>query len=116
MGLPMRTTRKSFMDFYPAEDTLEKRLDFKDETYLPLIPAHFFSRIILKGDALQLALLDDEIVEKKAASGEITVPLLKWKDGLVLTAETKDVQKLLARLANDASIWVEEEEFTRKKN
>jgi hypothetical protein len=101
-----------FLDFYPDQKVLEKRLE--GEAYLPLISAHFFGRIVLSGNSLQLGLLDDEAVEKKVKEGGPAVPLLKWEDGIVLTADTKSLQTLLDRFADDPALWGETGNFTRK--
>lgn len=109
---PVVINGRYFLDFFPDEEFLEKRL--KGEAYLPLIPAHFFARIVLKGDALQLDLLDDEAVEKKVKEDRLAVPLLKRNDDLILTADTKSLQTLLDRFADDPTLWGETGNFTRK--
>jgi len=109
---PVVINGRFFLDFYPDGEALEKRLE--GEAYLPLIPAHFFGRIVLKGDTLQLGLLDDEAVEKKVKDGGLAVPLLKRDDDLVLIADTKGLQTLLDRFADDPALWGETGNFTRK--
>lgn len=104
---------KFYLDFFPDMGELEKILEH--EAYLPLIPAHFFGSVILNGDSLKLALLDDDRVEKKSVSGDLAIPLLKFKDGLLLTAETKEIQKLMTGFAEDAELWGETSVFVRMK-
>jgi hypothetical protein len=100
-----------FLDFFPDQDALEKRL--AGEAYLPLVQVHFFGRIVLSGDSLRLALLDDDKVEAKVKSGNLSIPLLKRDDGFLLTMETKAIQEFLSRYADDPDIWGDEAAFRR---
>lgn len=53
-----------FLDIYPQE------LDIKNDFYkLHLIPAHTFSRVWVKGDALQIAMLDPGWLARVMARG-----------------------------------------------
>jgi hypothetical protein len=99
-----------YLDFFPDMDELGKLLEH--EAYLALVPAHFFGNVILDGNSLKLALLDDDKVGKKF--GDHAIPLLKLKDGLLLTAETKEIQKLMIGFADDAELWGETSVFVRK--
>jgi hypothetical protein len=102
-----------FLDFYPDSEALEKRL--KGESYLPLIPTHFFVRLVLDGDSLKLAFLDDEAVKKKVEKGELNIPLQSYEDGILLTADTSAVQALVAKVADDDDLWGETATFTRAR-
>ncbi len=103
---------KFYLDFYPDEKAVEKLL--KGTAYFSLVPAHFFARIEVAGDSLQLALLDDDKVEKRAQKGDLVIPLLKRGDQYLLTAETAPLQRLMEQFADDPSVWGENETFTRK--
>ncbi len=103
---------KFYLDFYPDNDATERL--FKDAAYPSLIPAHFFARIVLEGDLLQLALLDDTKVETRAQAGDLVVPLLKRGDELLLTADTRALQQLMSCFGDDQSVWGENETFYRK--
>jgi hypothetical protein len=109
---PVTMNGRFFLDLYPDEEALEKQLGA--DVFPALIPAHFFARIALKGDALELNLLDDEAVEKEAKEGGPPIPLLKRDDGVVLIAETKTLQTLIDRFAGDPALWGETGHFTRK--
>lgn len=101
-----------YMDFFPDEEATDKL--FKGAAYPSLIPAHFFARIVLDGDSLQLALLDDDKVEKRSQGGDLIIPLLKRGDEVLLTAETKALQRLMDRFGEDPSVWDDNQAFTRK--
>ncbi len=103
---------KFYLDFYPDNEATEKL--FKGAAYPSLIPVHFFARIVLDGDSLQLALLDDDKVETRAQAGDLVVPLLKNEDELLLTADTKALQQLMSRFGDDPSVWGEDQTFNRK--
>ena len=107
----VRLGDRFFLDFYPDEEVLEERL--KGEAYMPLVPTHFFARISLEGDLLKLALLDDEALQKKVESGEASVSLVKWEDGVLLTAATPAIQQLMVLFADDKRLWDEPEVFVR---
>lgn len=104
---------KYFLDFYPDSEALDRRL--KGESYLPLIPAHFFGRLALDGDSLKLAFLDDEAVQKKVEKGELNIPLQSYDDGVLLTADTSAVQALVAKLAEGGDLWGDTATFTRAR-
>jgi len=100
-----------FLDIYPDEDVLEERL--KGEAYMPLIPTHFFGRIRLEGDSLELALLDDEALHNKVEQGEADVHLVTWEDGVLLTSDTPAIQQMMVLFADDEKLWDEPEVFVR---
>jgi hypothetical protein len=62
---------------------------------------------------LKLALLDDEALQKKVESGEASVSLVKWEDGVLLTAATPAIQQLMVLFADDKRLWDESEVFVR---
>jgi hypothetical protein len=103
---------KYILDFFPQSEALEERLS--EESYLCVVPAHFFARLTLEGDTLQLELLDDEKVESKIGANNPAVPLLKRDDQLFLTADTQAMQKLMIGFAEDPAVWDEKTIFKRK--
>lgn len=105
---------KHYLDFCPDEQALENRL--KGEAYLPLVSAHIFAQIVLQGDSLELSLLDDEKTEAKVGVNNPAAPILKGERGMLLTADTKAIQKLMRGLGDDPSVWSEKSTFTRKKH
>ncbi len=101
----VRLDGRLFLDLCPDKDLLEERL--QSEAYIPLVTTHFFLRAILGPDGLELAALDDEAIEKRLDRGEIEIPNVKSPDGLLLTAQTEELQDLVARCADDPDVWSE---------
>ncbi len=102
----VRLGGRLFLDLYPDEDLLEDRL--QNEAYMPLILTHFFLRAVLTPDRLELAALDDEAVGKRLERGEIEIPFVEYRDGLLLTAQTRQIQDLVLRLVEDPDVWSED--------
>ncbi|MBP1595923.1 MAG: hypothetical protein H6Q05_1300 [Acidobacteria bacterium] len=103
--------KRTYLDFFPDEKSLEKR--WAGEAYLPVIPTHFFARVSFRGDVMQIAVLDDEVLEKKVQSGETSILIARFEDGILLTAETPAIQELVARFADDQGFWGEPDSFQR---
>jgi hypothetical protein len=99
----VRLEGRLFLDLFPDKEIVEERLH--GEVYLPLIPTHFFLRADLGPDRLELAAIDDEAIGRKRERGETEIPLVKWDDGLLLTAETGLIQELVIRFADDPDVW-----------
>ena len=105
----VRLEDQLYLDVYPDSDWIEKRLN--GEAFQSLVLTHFFLRVVLEEDRLELAVMDDEALEKKLEQEGLDVPLLSWKDGLLLAASTDQVQKLVAHFADDPEVWGEPEAF-----
>jgi hypothetical protein len=105
----VRLESRLFLDVYPDSDWIEKRLD--GEAYQSLVRTHFFLRAVLEENRLELAIMDDEALEKKLEQEGLAVSLVSWKDGLLLTAPTDQVQKLVTHFADDPGVWGEPEIF-----
>lgn len=105
----VRLENRLFLDVYPDSDWIDKRLN--GEAYQSLVPTHFFLRAVLEEDLLELAAMDDEAVEKKLENEGLEIPLVRWKDGLLLTAPTGEIQKLVIRFADDPAVWGDPEIF-----
>ena len=103
--------KHTFLDLFPDEKAFEKRL--AGEAYLPVIPAHIFARITFEGDLVQIAVLDDEVMERKVESGETNIPIVRFEDGVLLTAGTPEIQQLFARFADDQEFWGKPDSFRR---
>lgn len=99
----VRLEGRLFLDLYPDQELLDKRL--QGEVYLPLIPTHFFLRAVLDPDRLELAALDDEAIGKKHGQGETEIPLVRWEDGWLLTAQTDRNQDLVVQFVDDPDAW-----------
>jgi hypothetical protein len=90
-----------FLDLYPSEDA-----ELKNELLkLHLVPAHSFARLRLKGDTLELAMMDNDWVRGKLARKEISVPHEVLDDGIVLTASTPQLQEFVTSFASDPAAF-----------
>jgi len=102
---------RTYLDFFPDDASLEKRL--AGEAYLPIILTHFFARVSFAGDVMQITVLEDEALEKKVQSGETKIPIARFQDGTLLTADTPAIQEMVARFADDQGFWGEPDSFRR---
>ena len=74
---------------------------------------HFFGRVKLEGDTLNIALLDDEQFQKKVAGKHPDLPLLERDGDILLVADTKTIQRILASVAEDSELWGDGMDFRR---
>jgi hypothetical protein len=100
-----------FLDLCPDKELLDERLH--SEAYIPLVTTHFFLRAAVWPDGLELACLDDEAIEKRLDRGAIEIPHAKSADGLLLTAQTDELQDFVVRLADDPDVWGEPARYHR---
>jgi hypothetical protein len=100
-----------FLDAGPDSKQMEGCL--KGEVYQPWVPGHIFLRAGLGDGSLSLALLDEEVVERKVKNGELALPLQVSGGNLVLTARTAEVQAMLLRFAEDSDFWNDVATFRR---
>lgn len=101
----VRLDGRLFLDLLPDRKLLEERL--QGEAYVPLVPCHFFLRAVLGPDGLELAAMDDEAIGKRLDRGELEIPATNWADGLLLTAQTDEIQAMVVRCADDPDVWSE---------
>jgi hypothetical protein len=105
-----------FFDFEPERNALEARL--KPELYLPLINAHFFARVDVRGDELQLSVLDDTAFLNKIKNDKIDIRCERLNpaaEDLILSAKTEEIQKFFSMYGTDGKLW-EEKKFCRVVN
>ena len=92
------------------------KYDFQE--FLGFLPCHVFFKIEIEGKVLHLAYLDDEWMRKMTDRGEDSVGhelLGEQKDGIVLTAPTRDLQKLVLKYAQDEKAFADTGEWRRQK-
>jgi hypothetical protein len=82
------------MDTYPDQD-----ID-NDFFKLHLVPAHIFGRIWITQDTLRMAMLDSDWLQKMIAKNKIKIANEALDGGIVLTAPTADLQKLMQTYGN----------------
>jgi len=86
-----------FLDFYPEE------LEFEDTFYGGhFLRLHTFYRVSLEGNTLRLVGLDPEWMEDMIDQGKLQIDHVRDSRGeVLLTAPTKDLQKLVSKYADD---------------
>ena len=99
-----------FLDLFPDQP------DTKNDFYKShLIPAHTFSRIWIEGDVIRLALFDNDWLKEMIAKKAVTIQHERIEDGIILTARTEDLQKLVLTYANDEQAFPKPSELHRRK-
>jgi len=86
-----------FLDLYPAEESGVKN----DLVKLHFVPAHTFALLRIKGDTIELAMMDNDWLQAKLSRKELTIPHEVIEDGVVLTASTKQLQEFVLKHAVD---------------
>ncbi len=99
-----------FLDLAPEEPGIDNSF-FSGH----LIPVHTFSRIWITNDSLRLSLFDNgwlkEMIEKK----KVSIAHERQGDSIILTAPTKELQKLVTRYADNKKAFPEPGVLRRKK-
>jgi len=112
-------------------DTLPEPLEGVNKDFFygsHYIPAHCFSKIAIKGDSLQIALLDPDWLKEKMEKGEVSIAHEQIDDGdeeagiseekvkvIVLTASTKEIQRFVSQYAEDREAFPAALDLQRKK-
>jgi hypothetical protein len=99
-----------FLDIFPEEPEMKNGL-YKGL----LIPAHGFSRIWIEGDSVRLAYLDPDWLKKMINTKKIKIGHDFIDQGIILTAQTKDLQKFAVKYAEDAKAFSVKTELHRQK-
>ena len=95
-GHLMKFGNTLFLDTYPEEPAV------KNDIYKThLILAHIFSKIDLKGDTVEVAVIDDEWFRDQIASGKVKIANENQDNGFILTANTEELQKFSTDYATD---------------
>jgi hypothetical protein len=98
-----------FLDLLPADPGM------KNEFYqMHLIRAHTFSRVWIEGDTLRLAFFDHGWVKGMIDQGRMTIAYERSDEGILLTAATAELQKLVVKYAEDPKAFPSDE-FHRLK-
>jgi hypothetical protein len=87
----VRLDNKLFIDTYPDEEIAN------DFYKLHLVPAHIIGRIWIEGDSIRLDMLDGDWLRKMIDKGSISIAHELVDDGMVLTASSDELQKLVKK-------------------
>lgn len=98
-----------FLDLFPESRALESHLNNGVYTH-HLILAHTISRVWFEGDSIRIATLDDDWLRKMVNKKKLKVPYVHIKDGnageqLILTANTKELQQLVTKYADNTTAF-----------
>lgn len=101
-----------FLDLYPDEP--ETGNDFYQ---FHLIRAHSISRLVLDGDTLRVAMLQDGWLKTMLAEGKLQIAheFVGPDRDLLLTAPTPQLQALVRRYAGDVKAFSDPAEYRRVK-
>lgn len=86
-----------YLDLFPREP--ETGNEFH---YGHLVPCHSFLRIALESDELRLRIMDSDWLDDRLKDGRIKIEHTRCKDGFILTATTKTLQKFIRKYADEA--------------
>ena len=93
-----------FLDFYLEEINSFKKESQKDDDItiwnLHVVPVHTFAKLTVQADTLQINWFDGDWLKKKIEGREIKIRHELNDETLLLTAKTKDLQKLVVKYAN----------------
>jgi hypothetical protein len=99
-----------FLDVSPEE------LDRKNGLYRGLfIPTHGFARIWIEGDSVRLAYLDPDWLVHMVDSKKISIGHDFIDKTIILTAQTKDLQKFALKYAEDDKAFSVKSKLRRQK-
>ena len=93
-------------DGYYLDLKVEQSTDTLDAWELK---AHLLCKLAIEPDRLRVVCLDDEVVEKRVASGELRGARVEQGKFLIVSG-TEELQKFVAKHGPGSEIWIEEED------
>jgi len=99
-----------FLDIFPEESEIKNGL-YKGL----LIPAHGFSRIWIERDSVRLAYLDPDWLKGMIDKKKVNIGHDFIDQGIILTAETKELQNFALKYAEDIKAFSNKTELHRQK-
>lgn len=99
-----------FLDLVPEEPGIDNSFFAAH-----LIPVHTFSRIWIAEDSLRLSVFDNGWLKKMIDSKKISIAHQRQGDGIILTASTRELQKLVVTYADDPKAFPEPGVLRRRK-
>ena len=100
-----------FLDFYPADPDLKQNDFYK----LHLMSMHTFMRLQQIEPTLQMATLNPDWIKKFLKKNPDAVRHEKVDDGILFTAQPKELQAFLIKRAKTVDAWNECDPLTRRK-
>jgi hypothetical protein len=103
----------TFMDFYPGDNESLDNMNML--LAIHLIPAHTFARFKISNDTLTIWRFDPDWLKKLFEENRIRISHEKLDDQIVLTASTEELQKFVAKYADDPEAYIDPEVLIRKR-
>ncbi len=101
---------RRFLDLYPTDPDLQQN----DFYRCHLMPVHTFMRLQQQGDGIQMAVLKTDWIKKYLQEHPNALKHEKMDDGILLTAQPKDMQAFLLKHDKTADTWDECSPMTRR--
>ena len=101
---------RRFLDIYAADTDIQQNEFYKCH----LLPVHTFMRMQQQGDGLQMASLKQDWIKKYLQEHSDAIKHEKVDDGILLTAQSKDMQVFLLKHDKTADAWDECSPITRR--
>lgn len=99
-----------FLDLAPEEPGIDNSFFAAH-----LIPVHTFSRIWIAEDSLRLSVFDNGWLKQMIEGKKISIAHQRQGDGIILTAPTRELQKLVVTYADNPKAFPEPGVLRRKK-
>lgn len=97
-------------------DILPNQIDTQNDFYRThFLSVHTFSRIWFEEDTLRLAIFDGDWMKDMISQNKISIQHEKTEEGIVLTAPTEELQKLVLTYADDPQAFPKSTTLVRKK-
>ena len=103
-----------FLDFSPDDPLPGSELN--DFMVASLIPAHTFAKLVKTNDALRLVAMDYEWLQQFLEINPKVIAHTSQGKRPVLTASTEDLQKFVAKYANDDKVFKNDIQLVPKKS
>ena len=102
-----------FLDMFLEDDDLGKSLN--EFATVHLVVAHTFAKVTKSGDTLHLTAMDLEWLSKTLKDNPKLLPHVMRKDIPTITASTEELQKFVAKYADDKAVFKNDIELKPKK-
>lgn len=100
-----------FLDFYPADND---HVDIPDNLIMNLLPVHTFARFQYDKKNFEVGYFDPEWLQKLFEQNRIRIRHEVVEDGnIVLTAPTEELQKFVAKYADDKNAYTGSDQYTK---
>jgi len=110
-GRLIRLGNRLFIDFGTPDTDKRKFTEFP----FPIIESHIFGPIQIDKTSIRIDFLNDDWVKKQSETGKLSLPTVKTRDGLVISASTEELRKFAQDHVEDADAFSEPYSLVRAK-